>query len=255
MRVLPAIAYQSWKQLVRDRIFYVVLIAAFFMVGFSYLLATLTIIEPRKVLLDFGFSAASFAGAVTAIYIGVVAVAREVEQKLVYAIVSKPVSRTGYLVGKFAGCLAVLFMAHVMLAITILLNLWLLQESPPAGFAACVFLIFLENLILLACAFLFSVFCGSFVAGALTFAVFLIGRSNPAFQTLAKKGITPGVRAFGKAAYSVLPNFERFNIRDVVAYGRPYPENMFWHAPIYCLAYVVFCLSLSAWIFSKRDLP
>ena len=85
--VILGIALNSWKQMVRDRIFYVVLIVAFFMLGFSYLLAMLTIIESRKILLDFGFSAVSLASGFTAIYIGVVSVAREIEQRPFYTVV------------------------------------------------------------------------------------------------------------------------------------------------------------------------
>ncbi|MGZ6359763.1 MAG: ABC transporter permease, partial [Bdellovibrionota bacterium] len=94
LSVLFGIAFNSWKQMVRDRIFYVVLLMACLMLGFSYLLATLTIIESRKILLDFGFSAVSLSSAATAIYIGIVSMAREIEQRTIYSVVSKPISRS-----------------------------------------------------------------------------------------------------------------------------------------------------------------
>ena len=92
--VLLAIGFNSWKQMVRDRVFYVVLVAALLMIGFSYLLATLTIVESRKILLDFGFSAVSIASGMTALYIGIVSVAREIEQRTIYSVVTKPISRS-----------------------------------------------------------------------------------------------------------------------------------------------------------------
>ncbi|NDF16004.1 ABC transporter permease, partial [bacterium] len=226
LSVLHGIALNSWKQMVRDRIFYVVLIVACFMLGFSYLLATLTIVESRKILLDFGFSAVSLASGMMAVYIGISSMAKEIEQRTIYTVVSKPVSRSMYLLGKFLGSLAVLGVTHVLLSLNVLGTLWLMGDPAPDGFAACLFLVFLETVVLLAFAFLCSSFTSSMLAAGITAAFFLIGRSNSSFETMATKGLTAGTRAVARALYLVTPNLERFNIRDVVAYGRPFPAEM-----------------------------
>lgn len=253
--VIFGIALNTWKQMVRDRIFYVVLVVAFIILGFSYLLASLSIIEQRKVLLDFCFSAISIASGFTAVYIGIVAVAREIEQRTIYTIVSKPVSRSTYLLGKFVGCLFVLAASHTLLSLNVIAVLWLMGEAPPPGFTACVFLVFLESSILLGFAFLSSSFTTSMVAVALTVAFFLIGRSVSSFQVMSERALTPGTKAFSKVLYYVAPNLERFNIRDVVAYGRPYPEEMLWLGIAYAAAYLLVCISASCMIISARDLP
>jgi len=253
--VILGIALNSWKQMVRDRIFYVVLIVAFLMLGFSYLLATLTIIESRKILLDFGFSAVSIASGFTAVYIGIVAVAREIEQRTVYTIVSKPISRTTYLLGKFLGSLCVLAASHLLLSLNIVGILWLMGESVPPGFVPCLFLIFLETVILLAFAFLCSSFTSSMLAIGLTVGFFLIGRSNSSFQLLGERALSSGTKALAKGLYYISPNLERFNIRDVVAYGRPFPEEMIWVGSLYCAAFVLVCISASCLIIRSRDLP
>jgi ABC-type transport system involved in multi-copper enzyme maturation permease subunit len=253
--VLLGIALNSWKQMVRDRIFYVVLIVACLMLGFSYLLATLTIIESRKILLDFGFSAVSLATGMTAVYVGIVSVAGEIEQRTIYTVVTKPVSRTTYLIGKFLGSLAVLAATHVLLSLNIVGILWLMGEQLPNGFVACLFLIFLETVILLAFAFFCSSFTGSMLAAGITVAFFLIGRSNPSFQLMAAKALTSGTKAVALALYYVTPNLERFNIRDVVAYGRPYPPEMLQIGLAYAAAYVAVCLAASCLILRRRDLP
>jgi Cu-processing system permease protein len=253
--VLFGIALNSWKQMVRDRIFYVVLIVACLMLGFSYLLATLTIIESRKILLDFGFSAVSFASGATAIYIGIVSMAREIEQRTIYSVVSKPISRSVYLLGKFIGSLAVLAITHFLLSLNILAVLSMMGEAVPDGFIACLFLIFLETVILLAFAFLCSTFTSSMLAAGFTAAFFLIGRSNPSFQTMAQKALTSGARGVASFLYYVTPNLERYNLRDVVAYGRPYPAEMIPVGVVYAFAYVIICLAGACLILRQRDLP
>lgn len=255
LSVILGIALNSWKQMVRDRIFYVVLIVACLMLGFSYLLATLTIVESRKILLDFGFSAVSVASGITAVYIGIVSVAREIEQRTIYTIVSKPISRSTYLLGKFFGSLAVVAGAHVLLSLNIVAILWAMGEAIPQGFTACLYLIFLESAILLGVAFLCSSFASSILAAGITAAFFLIGRSNSSFQVMAEKGLTAGTRGVAHVLYLFTPNLERFNIRDVVAYERPFPHEMIWVGLAYTVAYVTVCLAASCFIIQKRDLP
>ena len=93
------------------------------------------------------------------------------------------------------------------------------------------------------------------LAAGITAAFFLIGRSNSSFETMATKGLTAGTRAVARALYLVTPNLERFNIRDVVAYGRPFPAEMLPVGSLYALAYVAVCLAASCLILQRRDLP
>jgi len=254
-QVLLGIALNSWKQLVRDRIFYVVLLMACLMLGFSYVLATLTIVESRKILLDFGFSAVSLASGLSAVYVGITAVAREIEQRTIYSIVTKPLSRSTYLLGKFLGSVLVVGAVHVLLSLNLLAILLLNREEAPVGFSACLFLVFLETVVLLGFAFLCSSFSGSIMAAGLTLSFFLIGRSHSSFELLSERALTPGARYVAKALYFSMPNLERFNVRDLVAYGKPYPEEMLWVGIAYTAACLLFCLGASCLILRSRDLP
>jgi Cu-processing system permease protein len=255
LSVLFGIALNSWRHMVRDRVFYVVLLVATMMLGFGYLLGTLTIVESRKILLDFGFSAVSLASGATAIYIGIASLAREIEQRTIYTVVSKPISRTTFVVGKFLGCLAVLAVAHILLSLNLTFVLYLMGETVPAGFMACIFLMFLESLILFTFALFCSTFTSSMLATGFTIAFFLIGRSSLTFKTMAEKGITSGARAVAKFLYVAAPNLERFNVRDVVAYARPYPSGMVSVGALYAAAYIVACLTASCLLLERRDLP
>jgi Cu-processing system permease protein len=255
MTVVLAIAGNTWKQFVRDRVFYIALIVAFLMLGFSYFLATLTIVESRKILLDFGLSATSLAGAMMALYLGVAAVAKEIELRTIYTILSKPVSRSGYLAGKLLGCFSVLAVGHLLLGLTVRFILFAASEPVPEGFYSCLLLILMESTLLLGIASFFSVFSNTILASGLTFAFFLIGRSNQAFLTMSEKAATDEVKAIASAFYYFFPNLERYNIRDVVAYGQPYPEQMIWIGLLYLVGYLLFAFAGACLIFERRDLP
>jgi ABC-type transport system involved in multi-copper enzyme maturation permease subunit len=185
----------------------------------------------------------------------VVAVAREIESRTIYVVVSKPVSRSSFLMGKFLGAAAVLGMVHLLLAIPLLGVLRLSGETVPNGFLACCTLIFLENLIVLTFAVLVSIPFSSVMAAGLTIAFFLIGRSSTSLEAMASRGASAEVKMLAKGLYFLFPNLERFNLRDVVAYGQPFPPEMLPIGFIYAIAYSAVCLVIAATIFSRRDLP
>jgi Cu-processing system permease protein len=255
MKSMFTIALGTWRQFVRDKIFYLAFFVAALLVAFSYLLATLTIVESRKILLDFGFAALSIAGVCISLYLGIIAVAREIENRTIYSIISKPISRSTYLVGKFLGSAAVLVITQLLLSVSLIFILWAADESVPPGFLACCGLIFLENLVVLAFAILVSIPFSSVMAAGLTVAFFLIGRSSVSIDLMARKAEAAEVRVFAKGLYYVFPNLERFNLRDVVAYGQPYPPEMVPVAIGYSTAYALACLALALLLFRKRDLP
>lgn len=250
-----AIAAATFRGFVRDRIFYGVLIFSLLFIALSYLIATLTITEERKILLDFGFMAISLSGISVAIFLGTTAVAKEIESRVIYSVLSKPISRAQYLLGKFLGTFAILFVAHALLSATLIGILLFLGQGFPDGLFACFFLMLLESLLILAIASAFSVYSSAFLSGSFSFAIFLAGRSSSTLKLLAEKATTPGTRSIAKFFYWFLPNLERFNIRDLVAYSKPYPHNMLPLALAYCLLYSIFVFSLGAAAFAKRDLP
>jgi ABC-type transport system involved in multi-copper enzyme maturation permease subunit len=250
-----ALIVATWKSLLREKVFYGVLVASILIVGFSYLLATLTIIESRKILLDFGFTAISVSGLLISLFVGIYSLAKELESKTIYSVIAKPVSRTTFLFGKYVGCALVLAAAHLFLGLVLMGVLSVAGEQAPQGFVECIFLIFSENLVILSVAFCVSVFISSaFLAGALTFAVFLIGRASIDLFAMAEKGGTKEVRVIARGLYWLAPNLERYNIRDVVAYGREFPATMMSHGLFYALLYIAFALGIAAILFERKDI-
>lgn len=250
-----AIAVVTFKGFARDKIFYGVLVLAFLLISFSYLIASLTFVEQRKILLDFGFSALSFSGIAGAIFIGVSAVAREIENRTIYSVLTKPISRLEYILGKFLGCALLLVTMHVLISCLLVGVLFATHNDLPAGLAACFFLMTLESLTVLSVAVLFSVITTPFLSGCFSFAFFLIGRSSVSLQILAAKAEAGTTKAIFRFLYWLAPNLERYNIREVVAYGKSFPGQMVPWGALYCLLYVALALAASSMIFKSRDLP
>lgn len=250
-----SLATATWKSFLREKIFYAVILVSFLILSFSYLLATLTIIESRKLLLDFGFAAISLSGIMIAVFIGVFAISKELEMKTIYTVLSKPVSRSSFLLGKYIGCLFILSSTHVFLGVVLSLVVKVAGESIPNGFIESIFLTLLESSVILSVAFLFSIITSGFFAGSLSLAIFLIGRSSVSVLAMTEKASTPEVRALARGVYWIFPNLERYNIRDVVAYGRDFPGEMISNAGIYTILYTAFCLGLAILLLDRKEIP
>lgn len=250
------IALGTLRGFARDRVFHATILFAVLFIAFAYFLATLTIIESRKILLDFGFSAISFAGVAIAIFTGLNAVGKELENKTIYSVLSKPLSRTAYLTGKFLGCVLVCTITHAIMSATLIAIIQAVGDGFPDGLSACLYLMVLESLLVLAVSIFFSVsISSSFLAGCLSLGVFLIGRSSYSLQVVAAKSGSPFTKTLLKLLYDVFPNLARFDIREVVAYGKSFPHEMLSYGSLYFLVYTVMFLALASFIFQRKDLP
>ena len=250
-----AIAYNTFRGFSRDRIFHATLLLSVALVLFSYGLSTLTMVEAQKILLDFGFTAISISGVVISVFLGISAVSREIESKAIYTMLSKPISRVSYLLGKFLGCAVVVLLAHVIMSLTLTAIAWSIGTGLPSGLFTCFAFMALESLLLLSVALFSSIFSSSVLATSFTIGMFLIGRSAYFFDTAYKKSADPVQRVLFRVLHDVLPNLDRFNVREVTAYSKPIPAGMALTTSLYCLAYVAVFLALSALLFRKKDMP
>lgn len=255
MKTIVTIALNVVKAYARDRIFHVTLLVAVFLVGMAFLLSTLATLQPYKLLLDFGFSAISLSGIAVSIFLGITAVAKEIQDKSIYTVLVKPINRHEYLIGKYLGCGLVIFLVHTIISLTLTVLLLMIGLGVPDGLIACYYLMCLESLIILAIAMFSSAFSSTILASSFTIALFLIGRSSFFLQSMANRSNDSFSKNFFSILYNIMPNLDRFNIRDVVAYAKDYPENHILISSGYFAVTVVFFISLSALLFYKRDLP
>lgn len=252
---IAAIALASFRGFSRDRIFHATLIFAILFTLFAYLLSDLTIIESRKILIDFGSSSISLSGIIMALIVGVSSVGKEIENKTIYTIVAKPIKRAEYVIGKYIGGMSTLLVAHVFLSIALYGILLQLGEGIPEGLLECCFLMYLESCLLLAVAMCLSLyFSTSFLAASLTIAFFLIGRSAQTFKLVSTRAPNPFMRNVMRAFYDIFPNLDRFNIRELVAYGKPFGEGMVYTSALYFFFYALIFVGFSIFLFEKKDL-
>ncbi len=249
-----SIAKNAFREAVRDRILYNLILFALLITGSAIFLGELTAGQESRVIVNLGLSSILLFGSFISIFVGVSLVWKEIEKRTLYAVLSKPVGRGEFVIGKYIGlCLTLLVNVAVMgtgvsLALLyvdggpLILNIW------PA-----VLLIFFELTIITAVAILFSSFSTPALSALLTFAVFLIGHSSTSLLDLAVNlGSSSAIWLF-TVVYYVLPNLSNFSFIANTANGSVPPASMLGGAVLYALVYDLVLLTATVLIFRRRN--
>jgi ABC-type transport system involved in multi-copper enzyme maturation permease subunit len=261
MRVL-AIAGNTFRENIRDKILYNLILFALLMILSSFVLGQLTLGYEAKVIVDIGLSAIAIFGTLIAIFIGIGLVYKELERRTVYALLAKPVHRWEFILGKYLGLLFTLLVNVVIMTVGLYLALAYQGGTPPGGYLRllpAVFLIYLSLALTTAIALLFSSFSTPALSALFTFFLWVIGHFNSdlmQFAVISKSALVEGV---AKVLYYVLPNISNFSIVDsknviqTAAYYEPIHAAAVGWASLYAVLYCTILLVLAATIFSRRD--
>ncbi|MCA9519828.1 MAG: ABC transporter permease [Myxococcales bacterium] len=270
MRGVWAVALNSFRESSRNRIFYGLLATAILFILSSLLVANLTVPEARtRVLLNYGAFSISLFGVVIAIVMGVIQVHKEIDKKTVFSILTRPLSRGSFIVGKFVGMALILLVALLVLAavwVAALLIDAALQrgvlttvEIAPqlAIIPGVLLLIFVEQLVIASFAVFFSSFSSPILGGVFTVGFFFLGRSVSFLLQLAERGKgvmkSPLAKSLARAFSAIFPDLSSFNLSQELVQAVKVPALYLWHATAYGACYVVIFLIASIFLFNRRE--
>ena len=265
--VLLAVALSVFRESVRDRVFYNLLLFAVLLVGASVLVGKMTAGQDVKIIKDLGLSATSLFGLFIAVFVGIGLVWKEVERRSVYSLIAKPVRRQELVLGKYLGlALTLLVNVSIMAVVLYLLLAYMHWASPPELRSAweapatdpallkVFLLLYVQLLLVTAIALFFSTFSSPMLAAALTFGFYVIGHFNADLKHFdAVVTSTPLVWLL-RALYYLLPNLAPFDITAQVVHGQPVPTGYLLMTIAYAGVYIAFLLSAASYIFARRDL-
>ncbi|HEV8426618.1 MAG TPA: ABC transporter permease subunit [Pyrinomonadaceae bacterium] len=256
LRRMSAIARNTFREAVRDRVLYNLVLFVLLLTAASIFIGELSGGQERKVIVDLGLSAMLLFGMFIAIFVGVGLVYKEIERRTIYAVFSKPVGRGEFLVGKYLGlCLTLLVNVLVMgvgvsLALLYVSRGWdpLIPTIWPA-----VLLIYMELMLLTAVALLFSSFSSPALSALLTFLIFVVGHFSSDLKSLAVSLGSPSARWFFTGLYYLLPNLANYSFITPAAHGRTPAAGFVFASAFYALIYITVILAAATLIFSRRN--
>ncbi len=248
-----AIALNTFREAVRDRILYTILVFAFLLIGASVILATLSIGQEGRIVKDLGLASSSLFGTFIAIFLGIGLVSKEIERRTLYAIVAKPIYRFQFLLGKYIGLVLTLLVTVGVMALLVFALAWAVDGQWTPGLLLAAALDFLGLMIVTAVAILFSTFSTPTLSAMFTLAVFIIGRLSGDLRLFAEQFAGPGLRQALDGMYLILPDLSRFQIGLQVVHSLPISPKEFLMAVVYGLAYILVLLLFAIGIFERRD--
>jgi ABC-type transport system involved in multi-copper enzyme maturation permease subunit len=254
MSRLLALALNTFREAVRDRILYSILFFAAGVILLSLALKHVTVGDQDKVIRSIGQGAIALFGSIIAMFLGVSLVYKELERKTVYTILSKPIPRWMFILGKYAGLMLTLAVEVGFLLLVYTLQVSVQQHFPPTIVFVSVGLLMVELGLLCAWSTLFSTYSSPTTATFFTMAVFVIGHLVDDIWLFGSQAESPVVQQISRLLYWVLPNLEMFNIRDLAVHERPVPWERIPATVAYGLGYTAAVLAAAIAVFQRRDI-
>lgn len=253
MRSILVIAFNTFRENLRDKILYNLLIFAALLMGASILLGALTIDEQDKIIADMGLASINLIGVIIAVFVGIGLVSKEIERRTIYTILAKPISRSQFILGKYAGLAITLAVNLVIMFAVFVFTLWMTQVTITMVLVQAAALMMVEFLVVTATALFFSTFSTPTLSAALTLGLYLIGHLTSDLKALAEKSSSEMTKAVMTALYYLCPNLELLNIKGQAVSGVSLDWSYQLSATLYGLLYASLLLAGAATIFQKRD--
>jgi ABC-type transport system involved in multi-copper enzyme maturation permease subunit len=256
MKSIRYIAFNTFREAVRDRVLYNLIVFAVLLVASSLLFGQISIGIERQILINLGLTSISLFGVAIAIFIGIGLVSKEIDKRTLYTVLSRPVRRWQFIVGKFCGLVGTLVVNTFFMAIGFFATLLYLAhrfERADAWLLVALWFIVLEFMIVTALALLFSSFSTPLESAVFALLLFVVGSFAEDLRGFAQ--MAHGAMHYGATAMAFLvPNFAAFNVVSRVAHSQPIAGSLIAYNTVYALLYAAAAIAGSVLIFERRNL-
>jgi ABC-type transport system involved in multi-copper enzyme maturation permease subunit len=256
MRHIVHIAANTFREAVRDRVLYNLIVFALLMSGAAILVGQISIDIERLVVINLGLTAISLFGVVIAIFVGIGLVSKEIEKKTLYTVLTHPVHRWQFIIGKFLGLAGTLAVNTFFMALGVFAALLYVSrhfQKSDGSIVVALYFIVLQFLIVIALALLFSSFSSPLLSAVFAFSLFVIGSFAEDLRGFA--GMAQGAtRWFATGAAYLVPNLSALNVVSSVAHEQPVSRQLILFNTGYALFYVGMALCGAVLVFERRDL-
>jgi len=269
MNGIISLANITFKEGIRNRALFGIFIMALLAFALTVILTSLFMKDIVRVAASLSLTTISFSGLLMVIFIGTNLVSKDIDKRTIYMVISRPISRAEYIVGKFVGLCFLIIASITFLGIVSSLPVLITglnYHNPQNIFSWGVYitaLIFIAmKLMLIAGVIIFwsSITSTSFISLVLTIAVYIIGSTNEVvkgFLDMKMEGmnISPLMSAVIKIVYYVFPNLSAFDLKIQAANGISISAGYIAWTSVYWLFYTAIIVSAGALVMERREFP
>lgn len=265
MRAISLVAGAVFRESVRDRVPYSLVVFAALLMAASFLIGQLTAGQDLKIIKDLGLAAISIFGLLITVAIGINLVSKEIERKSIYGLLTKPISRPQFIIGKFAGLILtvvvnVAAMTAAFYGVLLYMDLsdpsWrAISPAPPVDprLLIAILLIVAELMVVTAIALFLSTVSSPLLAMLFTLGLWVAGHFNADLRQFENVTDSAVLVWIAQALYYLLPNLAPFNIKAEVVHGLPVTLRHVALTLAYAVVYTGILLMAAVATFSRRD--
>lgn len=247
------LARNTFRESIRDRLITMVLLFGAMFVAASTLVAPLTLGEHERVVRDLGLSSIALFSMLLIVTAGTGLVFREIERKTIHTILTLPVSRTSFILGKFFGLYGTVLLAVGALGLLYLGVVAVFGGGVTTGLLVAVGLIALEAAVMTAVAVFFSSVASPMLSALFTVFLYVSGNLAGDLKMLAKQLESPAIDFLLNVFSVVVPSLESFHVRNNLLSGTPVSGDQVGYAVGYTICYVTAVLLVTVFAFERRD--
>ena len=253
---VTAIALHNFKESVRDRVLYNLVLFALLLIGAAILFGSISVGIERTILVNLGLSSISIFGLLISIFIGIGLVAKEIEKRTIYSTLSKPVWRAEFILGKYFGLLLTLVVnTAIMTAGFYLALIYQNHRLEGADFAPleAIYFILLQLALVVALALLFSCISTPILSAIFTLCFFFAGHFLADLRTLGRQSGSTMLETILNVLYYLLPDFSAFSVIGQAAHGHRMPGYLLLGNSLYALLYATVLISTAVLVFEEKE--
>jgi ABC-type transport system involved in multi-copper enzyme maturation permease subunit len=255
-----AIALNTFRETVRDRVLYAFFVFACSITVLGILLGSLSVGQDIRIIEDIGLTVIAIIGGIISVFAGTNLVYKELERRTIYVIFTKPVSSWQFIAGKYLGLVSCIFVVVLAMGLFLLALIWMVDPSHQTQrvplMAASLGLVFLELLFVLALATFFSTFSNPIMSVIFTLSLWFIGHLGGSLLDLSRMSTNSAIQQLLSSLYWCLPDLAQLTrIRSVLMYGKEPTQEIIIYMLAYVFAFVFFLLGLASIVNDRREFP
>ncbi|HPP29992.1 MAG TPA: ABC transporter permease subunit [bacterium] len=253
MKKAWVIALNTFQESLRKKTFYILLVVALIVIGASRFFSFLAAEDELKMIKDVSFSTIEFFGALIAIFTALAAVSGEIEKRTIYPLLSKPITRSNFIIGKLIGQSLIILLNVILMSIFFIVLLFIKKSPPDIETFKTVFLIFIELVLIGSITLAVATFATDAFNLIFSFFLYIVGHLISYGKSLLERVENVVLKGLGEMLYTVIPNYENFNIKDKVVVGVNVTWQYVGQTVLYGIIYIAIAVLIGVYFFNKRE--
>lgn len=253
MKKALAIGNNTFREAVRKKALNVLLIFALVIIVSSVLFMYLSPGEEIKIIKDMGLGSIVFFGMLIAVFGASSLIPNEIENKTISTVITKPVRKAEFVLGKFLGVVIVIFIALVIMSIVFLSLVYLKEDRWDIEIIKALILTFFELVVVASITICVSTIASSLFNATFGIFMYIVGHLTPRLDHMIEHTESVAVKIIMTILKTILPNFENFNMRSLIVTGGHISDEYLFKVITYGLIYTFITMLIAFLLFNEKE--